>query len=349
MTRLLVVLYFVISCSFEASTSVAKDADASGDGLEISHIQEYMKMVEKELATLRQRVEQLTIENEQLSKSMLVIQSVSKKALYEKWVELISTEEMHREDENFELDEDPEMFLEMAANAGHDMAQLEMGLVYAHGSPTVNQSYQMAAKYYTLAARQGNTIAECYLAILYHTGRGVEKNINEAARLYRLAAGKGHSTAQNNLGWLLLTSGGKDWIQSLKNEKEAVKWFYEGVTKNDAFSRANLALCLVIGAGGLEINTEVALKLYKSIDGEDIVRYAEVALDETPVWRRKMMKLFQLAAEDGDQYAMVVLATYRERHGEILHIDDDGSVDQHVSEHPEKTKGNKLLSRSEAM
>jgi TPR repeat protein/cell division protein FtsB len=344
---LVVIVYSIIIASIQLHVTIA-DAFEAPDNMELSGIQEFVQTTKQELSHLRDRIDQLTAENQYLASSLNMIQSASKKALYEKWVELITLEEKYRNDDTFDLDEDPDMYLEMAANAGHDMAQLELGLLYAFGSSTVNQSYPMAAKYYALSARQGNAIAQCYLAISYHTGRGVDKNLHEAMRLYRLAAAQGHATAQNNLGWLLLTGGGDTWTPSTQNEKEAISWFYKAASKNDAFGKANLGLCYVLGVGGLEVNHEVALKLYKDIELDDVQRYAEVALDETPEWSRKMMKLFQIVADDGDRYAGAVLAMYKERRSNVDVADVFGDEEEEEGKGDKKGNG-KLYARSAAI
>jgi uncharacterized protein len=56
-----------------------------------------------------------------------------------------------------------------------------------------------AARYYQLAADQGNATAQCYLGVCYGNGTGVTKNEVEAARYYQLAADQGHADAQNKI------------------------------------------------------------------------------------------------------------------------------------------------------
>ncbi len=58
-----------------------------------------------------------------------------------------------------------------AADAGYADAQLELGYFYAYGYG-VEQSYDKALEYYTLASEQGNTIAMTNIGLMYEYGNG---------------------------------------------------------------------------------------------------------------------------------------------------------------------------------
>ena len=60
--------------------------------------------------------------------------------------------------------------------------------------------YVEAAKWYRLAAEQGNKVAQNNLGVLYAEGNGVPQDYTEAAKWYRLAAEQGYSRAQYKLG-----------------------------------------------------------------------------------------------------------------------------------------------------
>ena len=64
----------------------------------------------------------------------------------------------------------------------------------------VPQNYKEAAKWYRLAAEQGDAKAQYNLGVMYHKGQGVPQNYKEAAKWYRLAAEQGIAKAQYNLG-----------------------------------------------------------------------------------------------------------------------------------------------------
>lgn len=60
-------------------------------------------------------------------------------------------------------------------------------------------NYAKAAKLFKPLAAKGNAVAQFKLAMIYYSGKGVEKNPREAVRLYRLSAEQGHVVAQSNL------------------------------------------------------------------------------------------------------------------------------------------------------
>ena len=64
----------------------------------------------------------------------------------------------------------------------------------------VPQDYAEAARWFRLAADQGDAEAEYNLGVTYDEGEGVPQDDAEAARRYRLAADQGHVSAQFNLG-----------------------------------------------------------------------------------------------------------------------------------------------------
>jgi TPR repeat protein len=60
----------------------------------------------------------------------------------------------------------------------------------------VPQDYTEVAKWFRLAADQGNSEAQYSLGVMYHEGEGVPQNSTEAAKSYRLAANQGYTQAQ---------------------------------------------------------------------------------------------------------------------------------------------------------
>ena len=70
---------------------------------------------------------------------------------------------------------------------------------YAAGKGTP-QSFEEAAKWYRLAAAQGEAHAQFLLGILYATGKGVPHDPEQSAKWYRQAAEQGVAGAQSRLG-----------------------------------------------------------------------------------------------------------------------------------------------------
>lgn len=121
-------------------------------------------------------------------------------------------------------------YFEMSAKQGFAPAELVLGKLlnpgtFEHrgivvgaagpGDPQaqrISKDAVMSARYFRMAADQGNPDAQFSLGLAYEQGLGVPVNLTEAGRLFRLAAKQGHSGAQNNLG--LLYSKGEGVIRS---------------------------------------------------------------------------------------------------------------------------------------
>ena len=77
-----------------------------------------------------------------------------------------------------------------------------------------------AARWYRLAAAQGNALAQYNLGDKYKNGAGVPKDNAEAVRWYRLAAAQGNAGAQGSLGFMYATGAGVP-----QNTERAYVWF----------------------------------------------------------------------------------------------------------------------------
>lgn len=81
-------------------------------------------------------------------------------------------------------------------------------------------NYSEAAAQWTPLAKQGNADAQFNLALLYHSGSGVERNEARAVQLYQLSAGNGNYYAQQ-----YLTVGYQEgWFGLPKDAKKAAYW-----------------------------------------------------------------------------------------------------------------------------
>ena len=60
----------------------------------------------------------------------------------------------------------------------------------------VSQDYEVAIKWYRLAAEQGLADAQFHLGDMYFNGRGVPQDYEAAEKWYRLAAKQGNFLAQ---------------------------------------------------------------------------------------------------------------------------------------------------------
>ena len=103
------------------------------------------------------------------------------------------------------------------AENGNAIAQYKLGTMYDYG---VLRNPKTALKWYTLAAKQGNTDAQNNLGGIYNKGKGVSQNYKTAVKWYRLAAEEGCADAQFNLGSMYFSGNGVS-----KDRQIARKWW----------------------------------------------------------------------------------------------------------------------------
>lgn len=80
-----------------------------------------------------------------------------------------------------------ERFYRIAAEQGYEDSQFELGQKYLRGRG-VNQDYNQAERWYRKAAEQGHTNAQFELANLYKDGLGIKKDYEQAKIWYEKAA-----------------------------------------------------------------------------------------------------------------------------------------------------------------
>ena len=86
-----------------------------------------------------------------------------------------------------------------------------------------------AAKWYRLAAEQGDARGQYKLGVMYDNGEGLAKDVGEALKWYRLAAEQGDACAQYSLGWMYENGDGVD-----KDLAEALKWYRLAALQGDS-------------------------------------------------------------------------------------------------------------------
>ncbi|MCP4384819.1 MAG: sel1 repeat family protein [Hyphomicrobiales bacterium] len=80
--------------------------------------------------------------------------------------------------------------------------QLRLGRMYTYGQGVPRDGAE-AAKWYRLAANQGDAEAQFNLVVTYNFGRGVPQDDAEAVKWFRLAVEQGYANAQHNLGLMI--------------------------------------------------------------------------------------------------------------------------------------------------
>lgn len=115
--------------------------------------------------------------------------------------------------------------LKPLAEKGNVVAQSRLGSVYGWDNEAE------ALRWFTLAAKQGDTHAQINMGDMYAGGYGgLKKDCEEAMKYYTLAADQGDPDAQIEIGRMYLYS---DCVN--KNADEAVKW-YNMAAKKDPFA-----------------------------------------------------------------------------------------------------------------
>ncbi len=107
------------------------------------------------------------------------------------------------------------------------------------------RDYPLAARLWRRLAEQGHPRSQARLGWLYHSGRGVKKDLAEARRWYRQAARGGDVVAQNNLAALL-----EHGLGGPKDEAEARAWYRRAAEAGYPPAQFNLGVMLAEGRGG---------------------------------------------------------------------------------------------------
>jgi TPR repeat protein len=89
----------------------------------------------------------------------------------------------------------------------------------------------IAANEIRARAEKGDAAAECKLAWLYYTGKGVSRDHKEAIQRYQKAAEQGYAKAQFSLGDLYFQGDGVP-----KNYAEGARWIQKAADQGVAFT-----------------------------------------------------------------------------------------------------------------
>jgi hypothetical protein len=105
-------------------------------------------------------------------------------------------------------------------------------------------NYDYAYKVWEPLAYQGYAKAQATLAWMFHTGKGVHKNMKRALAWYRVAADKDHPRAQNNLGVFY-----EQGIEVGKSYRTAAKWYKKAAEVGYPYAQYNLGVLYLNGKG----------------------------------------------------------------------------------------------------
>jgi TPR repeat protein len=145
------------------------------------------------------------------------------------------------------LPKDPEAginWLNTAALGGYVWAQYRLGRLFERGSDDVQPNPTMAARYFEMAAAQGESNSMYALAKLYAAGNGVARDGPRAVELLQQSAAGGAVYAYAGLGDLYVNGDGLP-----KDDAEAIRWYAEGARHGDADAMRKLGEAYESGRG----------------------------------------------------------------------------------------------------
>ena len=124
--------------------------------------------------------------------------------------------------------------IERMAEAGDQHAQACLGVMY-HFGRGVDKNKSTAVKWHRKAAEQGHARSQFNLGVIYANGWGVNLNCSTAVEWFRKAAEHGYANAQYYLGFIYEYGYGVD-----QNDSIAVEWYRKAAEQGHSGSQNNL-------------------------------------------------------------------------------------------------------------
>lgn len=223
-------------------------------------------------------------------------------------------------------------FYARAANAGHALAMLNLGVCYEYGDG-VPKDCKKAFTLYVSAAASGNAMAQCNLGYCYFNGVGVQRDPEKAVLWYKKAVKGGNARAMNNLGYCYENGQGVE-----KSPQKAFKLYCDAAAGGDLGGADNAAWCLESGIGvkkdlekarqysalALEGGSARAAKAYERIE-EKILECSDQARElyeralscdgEGAIGSARAVGYYRRAAKEGSVRAMYNLGVLYLRNG----------------------------------
>lgn len=153
---------------------------------------------------------------------------------------------------------------ERLAKEGNLEDQMNLGYMYLYGTNGVEQDFNKAFKYYTMAAKQKDAVALNNLGSLYFSGIGTDKDTKKALELFNVAAELGNDNAAVNLAFIYLSGGTKNETRNIK----AVELFNTAAEKGNNIAKFMLGYAYYKGFM-LQPDYTKAYKLISAAAGGD--------------------------------------------------------------------------------
>jgi TPR repeat protein len=153
------------------------------------------------------------------------------------------------------IEKDFELMLPFAKK-GHALIQNQIGVMYESGNG-VNKNIQEALIWYEKAAKQKNPWALYNLGEIYYMGTHVGQNYTKAFEYYKESASLGNYKAQNVLANMYLDGKG-----TTPDLKQAIYWYEKSAEQNYHWGLTNLAHMYQQGQG-VEKDLNKAISYYE--------------------------------------------------------------------------------------
>jgi len=159
------------------------------------------------------------------------------------------------------------------ADKGKAWAQASLGHRYKRGKG-IQQSYEKAIEYLTLAIQQDDPNAMSSLATMYAQGEGVTTSFEKAIELYTQAATHGHASAQCNLGVLYYKANGVDqsielarewWIKAAVQDHEKALKMLQRLDQIEGRTTPTILCCSTCGKPKTPLRTLHPCKLCRTV------------------------------------------------------------------------------------
>jgi len=196
----------------------------------------------------------------------------------------------------------------LAADQGNSKAQNSFGIMFLNGLG-VAQDDAEAVRWWRLAADQKDADAQYNLGYMVFSGLGVAENKEEAVRLFRLAAAQGHTDAQNRLGSMYLNGNGV-----AQDDAEAARLYRLAAEQGNAEAQYNLGFMFANGQGVAQDYTKAAQLFRLAADQEDADAQYKLGLmfwigEGVAQDYTEAARLYHLAAEQGNADAQYNLGS----------------------------------------
>ncbi len=146
----------------------------------------------------------------------------------------------------------------IAAQAGHALAQYQLGRLNDLGQVSTGQDFVQAVHWYQLAAAQAVPEAQSRLAELLLEGRGIEANPKRAYSLLLEAAQAGLEKAQTDLGDLYYAGQ-----VIARDYEQALLWYERAALQNNSHAQFMTGVLYADGLGGVKQDFRRAADWYR--------------------------------------------------------------------------------------